>query len=241
MDEETAYRARPVFVEVLKQITPDEARILKTIVNSHGSTNVFSLSAYNPLNVEPFGLLSDLWPVGQVAECKYLDLVPSYMDNLARLGILSSISVSKACATFAPKYFNTAIPLNESEADRLTVDTDVLAMARFHALQYEISRSYGGSKLLTRVLHFEMSPQVHEEAQFTFSKYPSISQIQHLTDSFPEIIERIKSVWKGEENNEVFDGQIPPLCDLCVSSAHLTNFGKQFCEVCVLPQGEESG
>jgi len=95
MDEDTVQLAHPSFVEFLRQMTPDEVRVLQ----------VFNFQRLIPLltfMVIPHYLQPDLEGegkgmvtvydnfsfLGEEASCEFPDLVPVYLDNLVRLGLL---------------------------------------------------------------------------------------------------------------------------------------------------------
>lgn len=85
MDLDTVKSAHPGFVEIIKNMTSDEALIVqvfsknmaKPIVDltlKDGSGEITVISNYSNIGVE--------------AHCKYPELTSSYLDNLCRLGIL---------------------------------------------------------------------------------------------------------------------------------------------------------
>ena len=88
MDSMTSAGAHPAFVDVLKQITPDEAKMLK----------LFSLLRPFPLidvrrESKEAGkggddILKSFSTLGKEAGCEHARLTPSYLDNLSRLGII---------------------------------------------------------------------------------------------------------------------------------------------------------
>jgi hypothetical protein len=84
MDKENARQAHPAFVETVKQLTPDEARIVRLL-----GTESFELETR--WEVKPTG--DELWDqlrtkVAVPAGCECPDLLPSYPDNLKRLGLV---------------------------------------------------------------------------------------------------------------------------------------------------------
>jgi hypothetical protein len=89
MDKTTATTAHPAFTEIIKQLTPDEAKLIA----------LFPSDPYMPLidirrseksskfesgHVIIFENYSNL---GEMAGCEHMDLVPAYIDNLIRLGL----------------------------------------------------------------------------------------------------------------------------------------------------------
>jgi hypothetical protein len=108
MDSQTAHEAHPAFVEILKQLKPDEARLLGFLskrfreiywyLRAKDTDEAVDLSSYQqtfPLvsggigqedtaNVHYFTHFSLL---GDEASCSYPDAVPVYIVNLCRLGL----------------------------------------------------------------------------------------------------------------------------------------------------------
>jgi len=86
MDAKTAHQAHPAFVEILKQITPDEARILRLVAEHDTFPLVSVRSAQSDGSyvwiLHHFGLL------GEQAGCAVPGLAGTYLDNLSRLGIV---------------------------------------------------------------------------------------------------------------------------------------------------------
>lgn len=87
MDRETIQQAHPGFVEVLKNITGDEALLLKAFI----SKDTYPLIDVHSKLKEKIGftlIYSNYSHLSKVVELPYPDLIPSYIDNLCRLGIL---------------------------------------------------------------------------------------------------------------------------------------------------------
>jgi Abortive infection alpha len=87
MDSDTAKYAHPSFVEIIKNMTADEGLIIKA----------FTPNIYKPIidvklkivqSGGEFNLLENYSIIGQEAGCTHLELVPSYLNNLCRLGLL---------------------------------------------------------------------------------------------------------------------------------------------------------
>jgi hypothetical protein len=86
MDKNTASNAHPAFAEIIKQLTPDEAKLV----------GLFALNMPFPLlkvraefkdGNGGYDVLVNFSTLGQQAGCEHLDLVPTYIDNLCRLGL----------------------------------------------------------------------------------------------------------------------------------------------------------
>lgn len=94
MDAETAHSAHPAFVEILGQLTPDEAKLLRHIATAPIVTLVFIdlLARIKPdEDARPRGkaeVLRRFSTLGEQADCAFADLTPTYLDNLERLGIV---------------------------------------------------------------------------------------------------------------------------------------------------------
>lgn len=100
MDLETAYRAHPSFVEIIKQLTSDEAKILQ-LLSQNISIPLISVQLYTNfkgiskitkfLSKDAYSYntgISRFSNIGELASCEYPDLSSNYLDNLARLGII---------------------------------------------------------------------------------------------------------------------------------------------------------
>jgi hypothetical protein len=92
MDKETVQKAHPSFVNVISELSPDEAKLLKTISTEAVLPKVdITLNHKTPEKpdaghtyvYENFTLLGDK------AKLQYPDLTPSYLSNLERLNIIS--------------------------------------------------------------------------------------------------------------------------------------------------------
>ena len=94
IDISTAHTAHPSFVEILKQLSPDEARIIQTLakINARYYPTVSVRDGYEiegrpylTETVEIFNLFAES------AGCVRADLVTTYIRNLIRLGLLEPI------------------------------------------------------------------------------------------------------------------------------------------------------
>ena len=89
LDAETAKQAHPSFVEILKQVTPDEAKILVTISDGRSIPILTIRSEEDEKKRSGFDAYRHLCVVGLESGCDSPDLTPKYLDNLARLGLIS--------------------------------------------------------------------------------------------------------------------------------------------------------
>ena len=96
MDKTRASDALPAFVEVIKQITPDEAKIIRLL--GENPERLFPL-------IDIYAITGDtyIWSPAAInyalvageAGCEHPDNVGAYMDNLRRLGLISIRDVDK--------------------------------------------------------------------------------------------------------------------------------------------------
>lgn len=88
IDSETAKNAHPGFVAILQSMSPDEAKILKLFTVDQACP----LIDVKAVKQEAFLILKRNFSfIGKHAGCKYQELVPNYLDNLVRLGLLELI------------------------------------------------------------------------------------------------------------------------------------------------------
>lgn len=87
MDKATAYRAHPGFVDMIKNMCPDEARIMRffagtpfsALVNIRSVSNADSSFQVRHRHVSLIGV---------DAQCQFPALTANYLDNLERLGLV---------------------------------------------------------------------------------------------------------------------------------------------------------
>ena len=86
IDSETVQNAHPSFIEILKNISPDEAKIMK-LYATENMQPLIDIKA----NIQPTGfriLSRNFSFIGQKANCEHVELTPNYLNNLCRLGLL---------------------------------------------------------------------------------------------------------------------------------------------------------
>jgi hypothetical protein len=95
MDAETAHTAHPAFVEILRQLTPDEAKLIGHLAGAPAVQLAFIklTSQIAPAEGEAtyeggWEILARFSTLGQEAGCAFEGLTTSYLDNFDRLGIL---------------------------------------------------------------------------------------------------------------------------------------------------------
>ena len=87
MDRKTAYSAHPAFVDIIKNMCPDEAKIMRFLA---------SASVYPLIDIKIVDPADQSYNVGHRhlsllgldAHCQYPPLTSNYVDNLERLGLL---------------------------------------------------------------------------------------------------------------------------------------------------------
>lgn len=87
MDAKTASTAHPGFVEIIKQLTPDEARMLK-LFSETDTLPVISVKSQFEEQGGFNNVFTNFSLFGQDAGCEHSHLSPSYLDNLSRLGLI---------------------------------------------------------------------------------------------------------------------------------------------------------
>ena len=92
MDKSTADGALPAFVEIIKQLTPDEAKLVSLFI--HERTMPFPLlnvrwDYKNPTREKSGGsdVIVNFSRLGVIAHCEFPNMTPMYIDNLCRLGL----------------------------------------------------------------------------------------------------------------------------------------------------------
>jgi hypothetical protein len=86
MDSETAHNAHPGFVQIIKNMSPDEARIMKFIATEN-SQPLIDIFIKNKMSHAYNAVYRNISFIGRDSKCEVLELVPSYLNNLCRLGL----------------------------------------------------------------------------------------------------------------------------------------------------------
>lgn len=87
MDNQTANKAHPAYVDIIKSMTSDEAIFLKVFIEE--STHpLIDINAANKTTPGHFIVLSNFSKLWSGISLKHPDLLPAYIDNLCRLGLL---------------------------------------------------------------------------------------------------------------------------------------------------------
>lgn len=87
MDKLTAYRAHPGFVDMIKNMSPDEARIMRYMA-TNGDQPLINIKLV--LNPQGHFTVAHRYVslIGLKAHCAYPPLAATYIDNLCRLGLI---------------------------------------------------------------------------------------------------------------------------------------------------------
>jgi hypothetical protein len=86
IDSKTAHEAHPAFVEIIRQLTPDEARIVKYIFERM-YLPIITVRVRLPEKNGGFDYYSDFSDVAEKTGCQFLTLNPQYLGNICRLGL----------------------------------------------------------------------------------------------------------------------------------------------------------
>ena len=87
LDARTVKEAHPSFVDIIKSLSPDEGRILKLFMKSDNFPLIDI--RVHLLEGEAFKLIGkNQTPMEVFSMCESKDLIPSYINNLCRLGLL---------------------------------------------------------------------------------------------------------------------------------------------------------
>ena len=97
MDARTASMAHPSFVEIIKQLTPDEARLLRFFATGE-RLPMITVRAETKDGRGGQDISSNVSLFGRDANCDHPHLTPSYIDNLSRLGLIEIPGMSYTAA-----------------------------------------------------------------------------------------------------------------------------------------------
>jgi hypothetical protein len=78
----------PAYIRILDDLSPDEARILRLLVDEGPQPSIDVRSGLLPLQSTSELVAAGLNMIGQEAGCRHLDDVPAYLNNLHRLGLV---------------------------------------------------------------------------------------------------------------------------------------------------------
>lgn len=92
MNKDTAQKAHPSFVNVISELSPDEARLLKTISNESVLPKLDVTLSHKTKEKPDAGytyIYENFTLLGSKAQLQFPSLTPSYLSNLERLNIIS--------------------------------------------------------------------------------------------------------------------------------------------------------
>lgn len=90
MDKSTASGAHPAFVEIIKQLTPDEAKLVGLFIHDIPFPLLDVRWEYKNPTPEKTGgkeALVNFSQLGVIAQCEFPQQTPTYIDNICRLGL----------------------------------------------------------------------------------------------------------------------------------------------------------
>jgi hypothetical protein len=87
-DVNFAEDAHPAYTRILEVMAPDEARILRMLVEEGPQPSVDVRSGLLPLKSTTELVAAGLNMIGAEAGCRHLDDIPAYLNNLFRLGLI---------------------------------------------------------------------------------------------------------------------------------------------------------
>lgn len=121
MDAETTRLAHPAYVEILKQLSPDEAKLVARFAKEN-AVSLIHINAVTAAGREH--RYRNLSLAGAEAGCANPDMTPTYLDNLTRLGIIRIPYNQKLSGIRASEYDRLlALPACQSIIDSLTKET----------------------------------------------------------------------------------------------------------------------
>lgn len=132
MDEEVVKNAHPAFAEFIKQLSPDEAKMLKALANSPQKILVGVDSWPNMSILES---VPKFIPLGQLAQCQFPELEQSYVDNLCRLGLTEVPSLKDLIGFLRPPRTTLVSFREHTEISLLEREVKVLEKKERHALR----------------------------------------------------------------------------------------------------------
>ncbi|NOU47221.1 MAG: DUF4393 domain-containing protein [Bacteroidales bacterium] len=88
MDKETIHKAHPGFVEIIKNLTSDEATLIQVFKGNNQYPIIDIRADFQDSNKGFITIYSNYSHLSKIVVIKRTDLIPTYLDNLCRLGIL---------------------------------------------------------------------------------------------------------------------------------------------------------
>lgn len=88
MNSDTSEFVHPAFVEILKQMTSDEAKILNQLPNVLLHEPIMDITVEKPQKDGSFTVFNSVGVIGEEANCEFPNRLPLYLTNLTRLGLV---------------------------------------------------------------------------------------------------------------------------------------------------------
>lgn len=113
MDKNTIHEAHPGFVEILKNISSDEAILLQAFISKQQYPLLDVRAKTEGKNAGYIVVVSNFSHLDKIVKVERPDLIPSYLDNLCRLGILDIPALTKIIVTDAYKELENDVTLDK--------------------------------------------------------------------------------------------------------------------------------
>lgn len=131
LDSDTSQNAHPAFVETIKNLAPDEARIMRLFAVKK-QYPIIEIRLRHPDHPGQYRVASRRYSLlGKEAGCSFVHQLGNYLDNLERLGLIESPFIHLAGGTPTISGENVYEPLEQSEEV-------VIVRKRFEAEGYQI-------------------------------------------------------------------------------------------------------
>lgn len=137
MDSDTLHKAHPGYVEIIKNISSDEASLLKVFLEMDIYPIIHISKAQKENSKGHTLILANYSHLYKAIEVKRPDLISSYIDNLCRLGILESPQNVTLVAenTYEPlendELWNSAKQKAEETGQKLIFDRGILRLTTY--------------------------------------------------------------------------------------------------------------
>jgi hypothetical protein len=147
MDKNTARTAHPGFVEIIRNLSGDEARILSFL----GEAQVIPIVDIRRENKDGSGGITVcpyVSTIGQDAGCEHRDLTGTYMKNLERLGLIDIPRTKRLTADGIYDRILNDPPVKEMEAKLNALEHHMTSFEKYYAQLSEL-----GSLFIAACVH----------------------------------------------------------------------------------------
>lgn len=142
MNSDIAEKAHPSFVEIIKQLSPDEAKLISNIPHN----GLFPLVGVNSVEKKEFGgfyvLKKNFSNLPYILNCSHPEMTSSYFENLDRLGLISIDTVTRILEE------DTYRPLEEHLVIQSVVASVRDPLREANIIRYSFSRTEFGEKFI---------------------------------------------------------------------------------------------